>query len=315
MQNIPEKMTEALPSFLQSPESHPKPPLDKGHGSLSFIDQTLSKLARLIKTVWLQNDTTSKNGLLQRLNARVKVIFLIYFIVIVSLTRQVSTQLYISAFLLVLYSFSCINVVETYKKIFGLSFIFGFLVVAPAALNLVSKGELIMTLVRFNSPHQFWIYQIPASIGITREGCFVVLKFFLKVTNSLAITLLIIYTTPFNEIIKSLRIFRVPDLFLLVITLAYKFIFILSQTTEETYFALKSRWWENVKGSRANKLVAGRMAYIFRKSWIKYEEIYFSMVARGFSGNVNLCYSKKLEWRDATFAVVFIGIGIFLIIN
>jgi cobalt/nickel transport system permease protein len=184
------------------------------------------------------------------------------------------------------------------------------LVIAPASLNLITDGKILILLMRFNTPHQFWIYHLPAIIGITQEGCFVVARFFLKVFNSLALTILVFYTTPFNEIIKALGMLRVPQLFLMVITLAYKFIFILSQTAEETYLALKSRWWRNSGVSDANVLVAGRIAYIFRKSWIKYEEIYKAMIARGFSGKVNLCYPKKFRWQDVAFLLLLLNVAL-----
>jgi energy-coupling factor transporter transmembrane protein EcfT len=182
-------------------------------------------------------------------------------------------------------------------------------VIVPAVLNIVTNGEIIVKVFQFKTDYSFWIYHLPATIGITSEGCLVVARFYLKVVNSITLTLLIIYTTPFNEIIKSLRIFWVPYMFLLTITLTYKFIFILSQTTEETYFAMKSRWWRNTRESQINKIVAGRITHIFRKSWIKYEEVYRAMVARGYSGAVTIIYSKKLKWQDLIFLIFFFCMG------
>jgi energy-coupling factor transporter transmembrane protein EcfT len=182
--------------------------------------------------------------------------------------------------------------------------------IAPAALNIVTNGEMMITIIKFKTDHEFWIYHIPKTIGITREGFFLLIRFFLKVTNSITLTLLIIFTTPFNELIKSLKLFKVPDMFLLVITLTYKFLFILSQTTEETYFALKSRWWKKTKEYEINRIVAGRIAHIFQKSWIKYEEIYRAMIARGYSGTVYVIYSKKIRWQDITFLAFSLSLGL-----
>jgi cobalt ECF transporter T component CbiQ len=304
-------MNNLLSSFLQTNENRSKFVSDNKKHALPYIDKTLKNVAGFIKSGYIQNDTASKKGLLQQLNARVKVIFLLCFIVIISLRSQILPQLFITVFLLTLYILSKILLAEVYKKILIFSFFFGFLVVAPASLNIITDGKIIFTIIRFNSSHQYWIYHLPAIIGITREGLFVVARFFLKVTNSLALTLLILYTTPFNEIIKSLKMLRVPDLFLMVIILTYKFIFILSQTTEEIYFALKSRWWKNLKEADASKLVAGRIAFLFRKSWIKYEETYRAMIARGFSGNVNIGYLKKTGYPDYAFLFIFLSLGIF----
>jgi len=52
-----------------------------------------------------------------------------------------------------------------------------------------------------------------------------VLKLFLKISVSILLTLLVIHSTSFAEIIKALRIFKIPDIILLSVTLSYKFIF------------------------------------------------------------------------------------------
>jgi len=303
-------MSNALPLFLQTNEEHSKKSSVKKRHSLSFIDRTLKSIAELIKIVYFQSDTASRRGLLQQVDARVKSIFLFFFILIISLNRQISSQFFISAFFFVLIISSGVNLAFIYKKVVVLSFFFGFLVVAPAALNFITDGEIILNIVHFKKDLSFWIYHVPSVIGVTKEGCLVVLGFYMKVANSLTLTLMIVYTTPFNEIIKSLRLFRVPAMFLLVITLTYKFIFILAQTTEETYFAMKSRWWRNTRESQMDKIVAGRITHIFRKSWIKYEEIYRAMSARGYTGAVNISYSQKIKYPDIAFLVFFLAIGV-----
>jgi cobalt/nickel transport system permease protein len=299
-----------LPSFLLVKEYRSDAKNYKRKQTLPLIDKTLKNVSSFIKTVYSQSDTASRKGILQQLNARIKVVFLLSFIIIISLSREIPQELLMTVFLFLLYVSSRVNLVGVYKKIFLFSFFFGFLIIAPASLNLVTNGKILFTIIRFNSSHRFWIYNLPETIGITREGCIVVAKFYLKVANSLSLTLLIFYTTPFNEIIKAFGMLRVPQLFLMVITLSYKFIFILSQTTEETYLALKSRWWKYSDLSDANNLVGGRIVYIFQRSWIKYEEIYKAMIARGFSGKVNLCYLKKFQWQDAAFLLLIVNVAV-----
>jgi cobalt/nickel transport system permease protein len=303
-------MNNPLPLFLQTNEDRSKFISGRKKRNFPYIDSTLKNVTGFIKIGYVQNDTASKKGLLQQLNARVKVIFLLFLIVFISLIRHIPQQLVVTAFLFILYILSRLQLAEVYKKIFILSFFFGLLIIAPASLNLMTDGKILITLMRFNAPHQFWIYHIPATIGITKEGCLVVTRFYLKVFNSLALSVLVFYTTPFSEIIKAFGMYRVPQLFLMIITLSYKFIFILSQTTEETYLALKSRWWRNSGMSESNELVAGRIVYIFRKSWIKYEEIYKAMLARGFSGKVNLCYPKKIKWKDIFFLLLVLNVAL-----
>jgi cobalt/nickel transport system permease protein len=308
-------MNREIPSFLQTNEDRGKSISGNKRNALPFVDKTLKNVAGFIKAGYVQNDTASINGLLQNINPLVKVVFLLFFIVVINLVANFHLQLLVSMFILMLYLLSKLRVLQVYKKILILSFYFGLLIVLPAALNIFTKGDIIYELIGFEKHRQFWIYHLPAKIGITLEGCWFVARFFLKVANSIALTFLVVHTTSFNHIIKSLKIFKVPDIFLLVITLTYKFIFILSYTTEETYMALKTRWWGRASKTSANDIVAGRIAYIFRKSWLRYEEVYLSMVARGYTGNVSIVDNEKLKWGDVVFlcVIVLIGVGVCLL--
>jgi cobalt/nickel transport system permease protein len=127
--------------------------------------------------------------------------------------------------------------------------------------------------------------------------------------------MLIIYTTSFPSFIKSFKIIGVPDTFLMIVSLAYKFIFILSRTIEETYFALKSRLLGNIRNDNMRKLIGGRIFFIFKKSTVIYENTYCAMVSRGYQGNVMLYSQNHLIYKDfvALVIVIVLGIGIILI--
>jgi cobalt/nickel transport system permease protein len=304
-------MSEKLPTFLTTDESRTRPMQKGRRRSLPFLDHTLQKLAEFIKAGYVQAEMASKNGLLQKLDARTKLVFLLSFVVLTSFLRHIPSLAIILVFILALYSLSGLNLITSLQKAFWPLFFYGFVIISPAMLNIVSGGEIKLKLIQFEHEHSFWIYHIPASIGISMEGIQLVTKLFLKISNSILLTFLIINTTSFAEIIKALRMFKMPDIILLSITLSYKFIFILSQTTEETYFALRSRWLKHNTDMESSRIIAGRIAYVFRKSWIKYEEIYRAMIARGFSGKVNLCYPGKFHLYDLVFFILFFGVGLF----
>jgi len=303
-----------LPAFLQENEERLSPSENGRRHRLPFVDATLSKLAEFINTGYSQAETSSKKGLLQNLDPRTKLAFLLSFIILTSFLRQISSLGFILVFILALYPLSGINLLSSLKKAFWPLFFFGFIVVAPALLNIVSGGEIKLKLIQFRHEHNFWIYHIPASIGISKEGMIVVCRLFLKIACSILLTLLIAITTSFAAIVKALRIFKIPDIILLSITLSFKFIFILSRTTAETYLALRARWIKKNSDIQSSNIIAGRIAFIFRKSFIKYEEVYRAMIARGFSGNVNLCYSGKYRWKDLVFFIIFACFGLIIVL-
>lgn len=279
---------------------------------LPFLDKTLMNSAKAAKSIYVHGETATNENLIQKINPNIKLISLVYFVVIISLVNSLFAQIIATVFIFSLFIIARLIVFNAYKKIFFLAFIFGFLVILPASLNLITPGKIIFKLITLNKPLHFWIYNIPQNIGFTENGIQVVSLVFLRVLNSVSFAMLIVYTTSFPTFIKSIKILGVPDTFLMIISLAYKYIFILSRTIEETYLALKSRLTGNIKNRNIRNLIGGRIFFIFKRSVIIYENTYFAMVSRGYQGKVILHSQKKITAIDfvALFTIIVSGICI-----
>jgi cobalt/nickel transport system permease protein len=307
-------MKNSIPSYLLQPGNIPATPVKAARAKLSFIDKTILNSAKTVKSIYQQADSAEHNNLINNINPHIKLVSLIYLVVVISFISKTSSQFLISAFIFILFIIARLKVFEVYRKIVILAFLFGFLVVLPASLNIITPGKIIFNLISFNKPSQFWIYKIPENIGFTENGIQVVVLIFLRVLNSVSLALLIVFTTPFPSFIKSFKILGVPDTFLMIISLAYKYIFILSRTIEDTYFALKSRLLGNMKNSGLRKLISGRIFFIFKRSVVIYENTYFAMVSRGYTGKVKLHTEHHFTLTDFIALVLIISVGIFVII-
>lgn len=131
-----------------------------------------------------------------------------------------------------------------------------------------------------------------------------------RVMNSLALSFFVLYTTPFPEIIKALKVLKVPDGFLMIITLSYKYIFIFAKTVEDMHFAKKSRLAGQVSNAEARRWIAGRLAFIFKKTRLRCEEIFKAMLGRGFSDNIKIYGVGKLHARDWAAGITFFFVGV-----
>jgi cobalt/nickel transport system permease protein len=280
----------------------------------SFLDKTILNASRAVKSIYQQSETGAIDRIIQKINPNVKFLSLIYISVVISIVRNPLSQLLASGLIFILYMLAGVKIKEVYRKIFLLAFIFGFLVIIPATLNIVTPGEIILNLITFKRPLHFLIYDIPLNIGITSSGIQVVTLIFLRVLNSVSFALIIVFTTPFPSFIKSFKIVGVPDTFLMILTLAYKYIFILSRTIEETYFALKSRLSGNIKSENIRRLIGGRIYFIFKRSMVIYHDTFNAMISRGYSGKIELHSQNKFKYRDVIALVIVIVTGIVLII-
>lgn len=277
---------------------------------MSFIDNGISHLGKVIKTGYIQWEFASKDGLFHKLDARIKVLFLIFFIIIVSLKRDILPEIIIALFVFSLTAISRLNLFNFYKKVIPLVFIFGFLIALPSAFNVITKGEVILPVIHLSRSYDFWIYHVPETIGITREGISGVAMLTLRVLNSVALSFLILYTTSFSEIIRALKVFRVPDVILMIITLTYKYIFIFAKTVEDMHLAKKSRMLGEVTNNEARRWIAGRIAFMFRKTQQRCEDVFKAMLGKGFSDTIKLYGFRKMNNMDLAAGFVLFSAGV-----
>lgn len=306
-------MENKIPSYLLQPFKDQNDLPETKRVRLAFLDKTILKSASAAKSIYVQAENATEENLIQKINPHIKLISLIYLVIIISIVSHLEAQIIITIFIFSLYIIARLKKFAVYKKIFSLAFIFGFLVVLPASLNFITPGKIIFNIITFNKPIHFWIYTIPQNIGFTENGFKVVLLIFLRIFNSVSFAMLIVLTSSFPAFIKSFKILGVPDTFLMIISLAYKYIFILSRTIEETYFALKSRLSCNIKNRNIRKLIGGRIFFIFKKSMIIYESTYYAMVSRGYQGKVILHSHKKLTAKNFIALIIVVALGILII--
>jgi cobalt ECF transporter T component CbiQ len=282
---------------------------------MDFVEEGIHHLADLAKRGYVQWELSTGNGLFQKIDARIKVLFLILFVIIVNLKSDLGSGLCIGGFVFVLVALSCIRMVTIYGRVLILGFFFGFLIALPSSLNVITNGEMIGPVFRLSNPVNFWIYHIPSEIGMTREGVYGVFRLTLRVMNSLSLSFLVLYTTPFSEIMRALKALKVPDAFIMMINLCFKYIFIFSKTAEEIHLAKKSRMIRAETPAEAREWVAGRIAYIFRKTRLRYEEVFRAMIGRGFSETVRLHGFPKMRIHDYLAGILLLFTGmLFLLI-
>jgi cobalt ECF transporter T component CbiQ len=280
-------MKDSVPPFLLSKNA---PPIDNGpiRSRRPFVDGALDHIGSVITATYVQWEFASKKGLLQAVDCRVKLVCMLFLLVVATIRNDLAPALVLSGLLFLLALLSRLDLLVFYRRVGVLAFLFGFLIALPAALNLITKGRVIFPIVTFRAPPTFRLFPIPPTIGITAEGLIVIARLTLRVINCLSVSFLLLYTTPLPQIIRSLKVFRVPDTLLLVLLLTYKYIFIFSATLEDMYLAMKSRLVGSPKGRETEDWTAGRIVSLFRRTQTRCEDVFRAMVSRGLTGNIML---------------------------
>lgn len=284
-----------------------------GHSRPAFLDRGLLAVSRLLKDTYVQWDLSAKEGLFQRFDARLKLLFLIFFAVAISLKKDLLSEIVVMAILLTFSLLSRLPLAAVYSRVLALTLAFGGLVSFPSACNVIVPGTVIVPFFTLTSSYDLLFYHIPKTIGFTREGLHLVVLLSLRVANSLTVCMLVLYTTPFPDLIKALRLLHVPSLVILVITLFHKYVFILACALEEMHLAMKSRIMTSFTSSGVRIWATDRMAYLYRKTHRTCEDVFGGMLSRGFTGEVQLIGSvplSRIDWLagSALLAVWFIVI-------
>lgn len=111
--------------------------------------------------------------------------------------------------------------------------------------------------------------------------------------------------TQWNDITKTLKLFFVPDIFILVLDITIKYIVIFGEFSLNMLYALKLR--SVGKNKNKSTSLSGIIGTMFIKSKEMAEEMYGAMECRGFAGEYKLYSKYKFRLNDMLCIIINIG--------
>jgi cobalt/nickel transport system permease protein len=174
---------------------------------------------------------------------------------------------------------------------------------SPARIARVLKASLVASVFAF-------VIFLPSALWGNWPG---VLMLSSKVLLSVALAALVSASTGWSAISRALSSFRVPDIFILVLDLALKYISLLGGLVLDMLHALKLRSVGRNRGKTAS--LSGIAGTVFLKSKEAAEEMFAAMECRGFSGAYRGGPRAGLSFLDAAFfaANAFVVLTFFLL--
>lgn len=166
---------------------------------------------------------------------------------------------------------------KSYMKFMTLPMTFLLIGVITIAINVIDSGQVtILSFKLFN-----------LTLGCTKESIEISSKLFLKSLASVSCLYFITLSTPIFEILVVLKKFKLPKLFIELMGLVYRFIFVLLETANMIFISQDSRLgYSNIKiGYKSlGKLVSALFISAYKRS----QDIYTAMESRGYYGEINL---------------------------
>ncbi len=119
----------------------------------------------------------------------------------------------------------------------------------------------------------------------------------LRVETTLTLSLLIILTTLWTNVLKSLWVLGVPVVFIVILGMTYRFIFMLLHTAQDIFESRQSRTVGVLRGAEKRRLAAASVGVLLSKSF-QSSEVYLAIQSRGFSGAVDTLDDFEMSTRD-----------------
>ncbi len=265
-----------------------------------FVEKSLAGLSAGIEHAIFSEAHARRDGYLQRRDPRVKLLAFVVLVTATAISRDWPVLAALYAVVLLAAAASRIEMGMLLKRTWLGVPVFSALVVGPS-IFFVGSHPL------FHLPLGF------ATLTARREGLAAAAYFVARVDVSVTLAITLILTTRWAEILRALRFFRVPNVFVLILSMTYRYLFLFLHTANGMFEARKSRVVARTGGKEQRWWIVSTMGALMSRSFRMSDEVYQAMLARGFSGRL-LTFDdydmRAADWALAVAACAVAGAAI-----
>jgi cobalt/nickel transport system permease protein len=238
------------------------------------------------------------------LDTRIKLVLVFFFILTTALTPTGAWPVYILLQSLVLAAAIASSIPLT--TFFKRSLVVLPFVMAAIPLLFTIPGPGLGTL-GLGSLH----------LTISQAGLTRFITIFLKSWISIQSAILITATSPIQDILKAMRAFRLPRIFVEVIGLMWRYLFLFREESQKMIQARSSRSGESPeKKSKSGgtfwwrgQVTGGMAGSLFLRSLERSNRVYHAMLSRGYDGEFPRPYKPPISAANW----IFLGFGLLIL--
>lgn len=221
---------------------------------------------------------------MHRADARLKFVLVVGFILSVSLL-PVGSFAALGMAWLVLVAVSFLARLGPVRMVRG-SFVALPFIVAAFPLLFTKKGDPIGTV-------DLWLFDLTLS----GEGLRIVLTIMLKSWISVQAATLLVFSTPFHDLLEGLERLRLPKLMVAIISLMYRYLAVLTGEASRMMRARASRAASLPGAPRPSvvwqaRVVGNMVGSLFIRSYERSERVYLAMQSRGYTGHIRHIHDR-----------------------
>jgi cobalt ECF transporter T component CbiQ len=239
-------------------------------------------------------------GWMQRLDPRVKLAAVLALVAAVALSHRLDV---IAALLAAGIAMAVTSRVPLSALASGVSLAAGAFAVALAAPALVLTPGRAVAVV----PVAGWV--------VTAQGLMSACYLVLRAAAASTFGFLLVFTTPWAHVLKALRAFHVPVLFVAVLAMTYRYILLLLDSAHDMFVARRSRTVGRLTAATRRRLVAQSAGALLVKSLNMGNDVFLAMQARGYRGEVRVLDDftmARTDWFALAAAAILAAVAVWV---
>jgi cobalt/nickel transport system permease protein len=248
-----------------------------------FIERTIKHLLDTIQKALFAEQAALSKGLLQALDPRVKLVGIGALIVGVVAAHRLWVLLALFGLSVLLALLSHISLRRVVVRIWIAVLAFTGIIALPAIF--LTPGQAIFRLPLLEWP-------------VTLQGLTGAAFLTLRAETTATLSLLLILCTLWNQLLRALRFFRVPAVAVVMVTMTYRYIFLLLQTAHSMFESHQTRLVGRLAPAEQRRFAAASVGVLLDKAFQLSGEVHTAMQARGFRGDVHLLDELEMTHSD-----------------
>ena len=259
-----------------------------------FIERSIQGALTFFKAALFADETAGRKGLFQVLDPRIKLVTALACLLLVLFTHHLAILAVLYLLVIGVAAASRVGIGLFLARTWVFMPLFSLFIALPALFSFVTPGETIASAGVFH---------------VTRNGLLGAGTFIARVITSVSVVVLLSMTTRHFDLLKALRFFAVPQMFVMVLGMCYRYLYLFVEIVENTHRAIRSRVGAGIHHRKGRKVVAWNIANLWMRSYVLNDQVYKAMVSRGFRGEpITLDHFRTRRrdwvWLVATAAVI-----------
>jgi cobalt/nickel transport system permease protein len=238
----------------------------------------------------LADDSARSVGVLQRVDPRIKVVGLLAIIVSVAISHSLVS---IASVFLIATSVaiaSRISPLDLVRWVWMPVLLFTGCIALPAIF-----------LTPGTSAHPGW--------PITTQGIRSASFLLLRSETAVSLSTLLVLTTRWAHILKALRVLRLPVVFVVILGMTDRYLFLILETALDMFESRESRTVGVLEGPDRRRLATATVGVLLSKSYHLSSDVHLAMQSRGFRGEVYMLDDFEMRSVDWCWLFVFFSIA------